>query len=657
MATRINNNRLPNHRHHSECHGVIAGMRRSSGLIVTAGLSMMIIMLALLSVTGPSYAQHAVEMIDIDGGSGTSIDGFQGILDGFPAIGETGITMRLIISVKETLEAVFIVFMTGGINNLMMAVTNALILLAIAIFGVKVSLGLTRVAKVEGMVLLFKIGGVAYFMGTLAAWYPELFNSMDDLIGIVSADLQNIVGGGAFGFSCEMPDGSLPDSIAAVVPDGNADQYRIWFLLDCLLVNILGFVGVGMGASVVLGVILSSVFSGYIGVYVTVLGIGAFGAMIFSILRVAYTYVTSLIIITFLLALAPMFIPLILFQGTMKYFDQWIKLVIAFALYPIMAIAFISMMTIVYYEVLFKGEYSLGFALSGYEEYADYSAAFADNVVNIGDFNTDHLLAAFDEKILSKTCFEEAQFWQDNDPTETGDWPDWQKWFFNQGTGPGTHSRGNEEIGTCTEVGLDQVFDYRYLTETYDRGGGDAETMEAELEVVKAMRKLLFSFVIILIISYLAYTLTQNLEAISKFLVGMSFRLQVNFSVPLERNFNNFLTGGVNPTTGRQEGGVLQRGMEASSLLPGMLEMQDGEMPGQPVLSALGASAGTHLIPGLNDVLYALDRQNTDSGPGVTQGGPAPFNELTNEEDEADLQALNEEIDNAAQDAMFEQGN
>jgi type IV secretory pathway VirB6-like protein len=56
-----------------------------------------------------------------------------------------------------------------------------------------------------------------------------------------------------------------------------------------------------------------------------------------------YTYIKCIIGLSFMLALAPIFIILILFQRTYKLFEGWLSMVINFALQPILMFAFLGL--------------------------------------------------------------------------------------------------------------------------------------------------------------------------------------------------------------------------------------------------------------------------------------------------------------------------
>lgn len=88
--------------------------------------------------------------------------------------------------------------------------------------------------------------------------------------------------------------------------------------------------------------------------------------MMMVILWICYVFILSLVALSVIIILSPLFIPMVLFQHTKGYFDGWIRELITYSLYPVMLFAFLSFMFIACDKIYFK---NLNFELDRkYEE-------------------------------------------------------------------------------------------------------------------------------------------------------------------------------------------------------------------------------------------------------------------------------------------------
>lgn len=80
-------------------------------------------------------------------------------------------------------------------------------------------------------------------------------------------------------------------------------------------------------------------------------GTGVIALLVSSFMIALYLQVVALIALTFLFALSPIFLPLVLFQQTRPMFDKWIRQIISYSLQPMIVVAFLSIMLIILGEL------------------------------------------------------------------------------------------------------------------------------------------------------------------------------------------------------------------------------------------------------------------------------------------------------------------
>ncbi|UAT43422.1 hypothetical protein GUI12_04685 [Anaplasmataceae bacterium AB001_6] len=77
--------------------------------------------------------------------------------------------------------------------------------------------------------------------------------------------------------------------------------------------------------------------------------------ILMMVLLFVETYLISFVSLTLAITFAPIFIPMMLFSVTKQFFDNWIKIIIAFSLYPIILFAYLALVMIVL-DAFFFGE-------------------------------------------------------------------------------------------------------------------------------------------------------------------------------------------------------------------------------------------------------------------------------------------------------------
>jgi hypothetical protein len=112
-------------------------------------------------------------------------------------------------------------------------------------------------------------------------------------------------------------------------------------------------------------------FSGFqtsiVGIVLAVIGFMFILGTLQLIGRAFFIYVAAYIGIAVLVIASPLFIPLVLLPQTKMYFDKWVKLLISFAMQPVMMLAFIIMTLAAVDLAVFSGSYSIAYRIAGDE--------------------------------------------------------------------------------------------------------------------------------------------------------------------------------------------------------------------------------------------------------------------------------------------------
>ncbi len=106
-----------------------------------------------------------------------------------------------------------------------------------------------------------------------------------------------------------------------------------------------------LGSAVLLGLLIPSFFS----FQIIFLGFSTiFSVLLLSIVvYIVNVTIISMTLVSVLIYLAPLFVPMALFEQTKHYYDSWLKLLIAYALQPMIVAAYIAMMFTIFDQVIF----------------------------------------------------------------------------------------------------------------------------------------------------------------------------------------------------------------------------------------------------------------------------------------------------------------
>ncbi len=254
---------------------------------------------------------------------------------------------------------------------------TAVLVLALILFSIKAMSGGVRSPQ-EMYMLIIKFALVIYFTtgSTMSHYYGELTklsNGLSEIVLKASSESKNICNYEA-GRDYEYMRHGKKISYSYLAPWDRLGC-RILFYLGAPLDGIGGKIGTGgivtlailLGTAPVLlvaGSIIGIIFAGG-QILVAIVCIFMAVLMMMVILWLCYVFILSLVALSVIVILSPLFIPMVLFQHTKGYFDGWVKELITYSLYPVILFAFLSFMFIACDKIYFK---NLNFELDSLHE-------------------------------------------------------------------------------------------------------------------------------------------------------------------------------------------------------------------------------------------------------------------------------------------------
>jgi type IV secretory pathway VirB6-like protein len=252
----------------------------------------------------------------------------------------------------------------------LMPTVYSFIVLAVSLFGVKVTMG-ERNIQSQAILLLLKIGFVLAVLQmipndtTTNPATPGLIDTVYDVMneGVSMTTTALSVGqasaGNPSGIHCEIDQ------------YGDANTPLIWKQMDCVLGKLYGFAtgkNVGPGntkpvnmllASSVVGLLSGFLFGGTFGVAVFLALVGVLWSVLHLILRVTMAYLNGYLVICVVVLLAPLFLPLVLLKITTDFFERWWKAILASILLPVIISAYSMFALLAYDQLLFAPDSKL----------------------------------------------------------------------------------------------------------------------------------------------------------------------------------------------------------------------------------------------------------------------------------------------------------
>lgn len=247
----------------------------------------------------------------------------------------------------------------SGLKTVFSQIIIAFLTLAVAIFGMRVTLGHVSNLKTESIYLLFKIAGVMYFVSNAPDLYISMIKSttqLTDAITKTSTPLRASIGNGITNFWNQCTVKPVDGTPLGTAPTDTAQMWGMW---DCMLNYLIGFAGNNTLLVGILGFASLLMYAMPTGIFIMILIMYAVGSIIKLFMMFMQTYLLCILALSFMFVIGFMFVPLIVFRGTYTFFLKWVNMCFSFILTPMMMMGFMTMCLVMFDVVLFTGDNSL----------------------------------------------------------------------------------------------------------------------------------------------------------------------------------------------------------------------------------------------------------------------------------------------------------
>jgi type IV secretory pathway VirB6-like protein len=306
--------------------------------------------------------------------------------------GYVGLTNRMAACIRKSIDTAAEKFFTSFYGMLQTAIT-AFMTLAVIVYGILLAYGLVERIGRDTMLLLLKVAAVAAFCSNTPQIYKMTIQAMD---GAALAAVSYVPPSGKADSSGS--DFSQNKCMQNMVKEQAASNKNLpvvgpWLGIDCLLDTVIGIKvspkegsapnstavwyneqfdaaqaskadNPGMARSLIF-LFFSGVQSSIFGIMLGLAGFFFIAGLIMLIIRSFFTYIAGYLGIAVMVIVSPLFIPLVLFRETKVYFDKWVKLMISFALQPVLMLVFITFSLAAMDFAVLSGNYSVVYRMVG----------------------------------------------------------------------------------------------------------------------------------------------------------------------------------------------------------------------------------------------------------------------------------------------------
>jgi len=230
-----------------------------------------------------------------------------------------GLISTIVTDIKNVLNATmqpmfFTIVHDSGFRGILAAAVSVYIV----VYGILFTFGMVQATVYDFFGRMIKIGIVAWLLGSMGdAWLTKLINWLikffnDGTDAIITKAMEITVGGVHQAYNPNAPFAILDGVIAKAVSAKMAVT------------------------------ILATFFTGPYGILFGFLLLMSLGSFLKALFTAIWVYMMSLVLKTLLIALAPIFIPFILFARTRPLFDGWVNQLVNASLQPIFLFIFFA---------------------------------------------------------------------------------------------------------------------------------------------------------------------------------------------------------------------------------------------------------------------------------------------------------------------------
>jgi len=344
-------------------------------------LMLVVAVIAVWSVSAPSA--HA----QISGGGTSSTSGGSTLKNTCDQY--AGVTNRIASCIRAALGKATDAFYNPdtGIYPLVARAITGFLTIGIAVYGILAAFGMIEKVGRDTIMLIIKISMIGYFTTNVDLMYHELVGAMDEISEKVVEFTPR--DGSAAGKDSTFSQIACIQNMKEAQGSSESGDGVVgpWMGMDCLIDTIIGIKGASTGGPKgtsasewlnknfddsksglsrgMLAVFFTSMETSVMGLLLGVVGFVFIYGLLQLIIKALFVYLAGYIGIAFMMILAPIFVPLVLFQVTKQYFDKWVKLVIGFTLQPVIILVFISFNIAAVDLAAFSGNYSVMYRLAG----------------------------------------------------------------------------------------------------------------------------------------------------------------------------------------------------------------------------------------------------------------------------------------------------
>lgn len=239
------------------------------------------------------------------------------------------------------------------------AIVSAAVFTSFLIFGYKLTTGAVQGLKKETFSTIFKIAGVVVFFANFETFHEHIITITYGLAHIASEMLDQL--GGVCQFS-----------------SGQGQQTpTLWAHFDCMFDKLFGISSNNLTMGM-LGFLVLFALSSSLGVVVLVGMIYVFITLMLAAMRAVYSYLSAVLSISFLLLMAPIFVPLVLFSGQYSHrFHKYCIILLGHMITPMLLYLMMIIALIILKYSIFVGPTSLfgAFSDSSPDKVQSYSEA------------------------------------------------------------------------------------------------------------------------------------------------------------------------------------------------------------------------------------------------------------------------------------------
>ncbi|MFZ4540916.1 MAG: type IV secretion system protein [Rickettsiales bacterium] len=305
---------------------------------------------------------------------------------------DVGVSHRIAVCIRESLDMGAARFI-GAIEPVLRICIALVMTLAIIVYGIALSFGMVEKVGRDTMVLVIKLACVVSFVSNSGMMLKWITIGMDDAAAAVVSYSPASGPVGMTGSDYAQA-GCVQNMVAQRAGMGKLSYNSPWLGIDCMLDTVIGIkvdaasaaVG-GTGTGLVaynqkfdaadptkenitlsrglINFLFSSMQTSILGAVVAIVGFFFIYGFITLIIRSFFTYIGGYMGVTFLVIVSPLFIPLILFKETKQYFDKWTKMLISFAIQPIISLLFVVFSLTAIDMAAFSGDYSVMYRIAG----------------------------------------------------------------------------------------------------------------------------------------------------------------------------------------------------------------------------------------------------------------------------------------------------